>query len=106
MPAILNRLSILFINYISRTFNNTKIFLYKLFVWYMAANLHCKRSITLLIARRQIAYVFSGGFPSKQICFVPAWCMNDFIVITLNSRSVNIAFTFTLWKNELTTLYK
>jgi len=32
MPAILSRLSILFVNYISRDPNNTKTLLYKLFI--------------------------------------------------------------------------
>jgi len=37
MPAILSRLSILFINYISRDLDNIKILLYKLFVRYLVA---------------------------------------------------------------------
>jgi len=35
MPAILRRLSILFINYISRDLDNTKILLYKLSIRYL-----------------------------------------------------------------------
>jgi len=35
MPAILSRLSIIFINYLSRDLKNTKILLYKLFVRYL-----------------------------------------------------------------------
>jgi len=35
MPAILSRLYITFINYISRDLDNTKILLYKLFVRYL-----------------------------------------------------------------------
>jgi len=35
MPAILSRFSILFINYLSRDLDNTKILLYKLFVRYL-----------------------------------------------------------------------
>jgi len=34
MPAILIRHSILFLNYISRDFDNTKVLLYKLFIRY------------------------------------------------------------------------
>jgi len=40
MPAILSRLSILFINYISRDLDNTKILLYKFFVRYLIVNLY------------------------------------------------------------------
>jgi len=35
MPAILSRVSIFFINYISRDLNNTKILLYKLFIQHL-----------------------------------------------------------------------
>jgi len=35
MPAVLSRLSNLFINYISRDLDNTKILLYKLSIWYL-----------------------------------------------------------------------
>jgi len=41
MPAILSRLSILFINYISRDFDYIKILLYKLFVCYLVVKLAC-----------------------------------------------------------------
>jgi len=41
MPAILSRLSILFINYISRDLDNTKILLYKIFVWYLVIKPAC-----------------------------------------------------------------
>jgi len=37
---IFSRFSILFINYISRDLDNTKILLYKLFIRYMVSNLH------------------------------------------------------------------
>jgi len=35
MSVILSKLSILFINYISRDLDNTKILLYKIIVWYL-----------------------------------------------------------------------
>jgi len=41
MPAILSRLSILFINYISCDLDNTKILLYKLFVRYLVVKPAC-----------------------------------------------------------------
>jgi len=41
MSTILSRLSILFINYISRDLDNTKILLYKLFVRYLRVKLAC-----------------------------------------------------------------
>jgi len=41
MPAILSRRSILFINYISRNLDNTKILLYKLFVRYLVVKPAC-----------------------------------------------------------------
>jgi len=42
MSAILSRLSILFINYISRDLNNTKILLNKLFVQYLVVKPACE----------------------------------------------------------------
>jgi len=41
MPAILSRLSILFINYISRDLSDTKMLLYKFFVRYLVVKLAC-----------------------------------------------------------------
>jgi len=41
MPAILSRLSILFINYILRALDNTKIILYELFVRYLVVKPAC-----------------------------------------------------------------
>jgi len=41
MLAILSTFSILFINYISRGLDNTKIFLYKLFVLYLIVKPTC-----------------------------------------------------------------
>jgi len=41
MPALLSRLSILFINYISRNLDNTKILLYKLFFRYLVVKPAC-----------------------------------------------------------------
>jgi len=41
MPAIVSRLSILFINYILRDLDNTKKFLYKLFFRYLVAKPAC-----------------------------------------------------------------
>jgi len=41
MPAILSRLSMLFINSILRELDNTKIVLYKLFVPYMVVKPAC-----------------------------------------------------------------
>jgi len=51
MPAILSRLSILFINYISLDFDNIKILLNKLFVRYLVVKptCMCKRGISDLI---------------------------------------------------------
>jgi len=40
-PALLSRLFDLFKNYISRDFDNTKILLYKLFVWYLVIKPAC-----------------------------------------------------------------
>jgi len=41
MPAILSRLSILYINFISRDFDYVKILLYKLFVRYLVVKPTC-----------------------------------------------------------------
>jgi len=41
MPAILSRLSILFINYIPRDLDNTKILLYKLYVRHLVVKPAC-----------------------------------------------------------------
>jgi len=41
MPAILSRLSSLFINYLSCDLDNTKILLYKLFVQYLVVKPAC-----------------------------------------------------------------
>jgi len=41
MPAILSRLSILFINYISRDLDNTKVILFKFFVRYVVVKPTC-----------------------------------------------------------------
>jgi len=41
MPAILSKFSVLFINYTSRDLDNTKILLYKLFVWYLVVKPVC-----------------------------------------------------------------
>jgi len=40
-PAIISRLSILFVNYISRDLDNTKILLYKFFVLYLVVKPAC-----------------------------------------------------------------
>jgi len=47
MSAMLSRLSILFVNYISRDLNNTKIFLYKLFVRYLVVKSVCVNAVLI-----------------------------------------------------------
>jgi len=47
MPAILSRLSILFINYKLRVLENIKILLYKLFVQYLVVKPVCVNAATL-----------------------------------------------------------
>jgi len=49
MPAILSRLSILFINYISRDLDNTKILLYKLFIRYLVVKPVCVNAALISI---------------------------------------------------------
>jgi len=44
MSAILSRLSILFINYMSRDLDKTKILLYKLFVRYVVVKPECVKA--------------------------------------------------------------
>jgi len=41
MPAVLSRLSILFLTIILRDLDNTKIHLYKFFVWYLVVKPAC-----------------------------------------------------------------